>query len=656
MSESDSEQAGVPLIEDISDSDGPAPTSNGKRKRENDAPAESKRAAKRKKAKKPKDVQDDALDEEKGVNHAIAHMDSSLMADHIAQRTKRFRPDVSVVEAEDLHVPSSAILDTTSNTETRTTDKLPAFLEQFAGPRRSKKGSKLLNAPEAKGSPHTLIVAGGGLRAADLTRALRKFQTKDCMVAKLFAKHIKIKEAIETVKKTRIGVGVGTPQRIIDLLEDGALKPDCIERIVIDASHIDVKKRGILDMKETQVPLVQLLTRSDLKERFGTGEGKIDATAPPVLRPDTLPHTQQVAILMALFTVTTRIMALLHLMMAILLITTPGASALSKCAKGCYDSYSNSKKFHHQHESMQTLCDEDRVPAGLVEYCQVSCFTHGWDFNKDKKPCDYYGSSDAKASEDLKLRDATTVDTANSEAHVDPEIDLRRSTPVRDARQKRRASVLVNKVKVDLSGANADGKPAIADLPPRDNLAQLLDKRMPGDPHPIVNACGPPGETCAGKPGGGTPSKREAEDQGEAARLEASSVVKPGPTLVQRVASQRPAFTFQPTSCTTLGMPCGAGKVKERDAEGEQAASKRQVVSSVMDRSPGRVRSKKPSSHSKATDPDNPKPALCGYPGMTCGAGTGKTIKQRDASISTDTFVDDDGNVFEVEPESRPGA
>lgn len=171
---------------------------------------------------------------------------------------------------------ANAILDTTSNTETRTTDQLPGFLEQFAGPRRSKKGSKLVNAPEAKGSPHTLVVAAGGLRAADLTRALRKFQTKESMVAKLFAKHIKLKEAIETVKKMRMGVGVGTPQRIIDLLNDGALKADCIERIVIDASHIDMKKRGILDMKETEIPLVDLLTRADLKDRFGHGEGKIE--------------------------------------------------------------------------------------------------------------------------------------------------------------------------------------------------------------------------------------------------------------------------------------------------------------------------------------------------------------------------------------------
>lgn len=99
---------------------------------------------------------------------------------------------------------------------------MPDFLEKFSAPRRKKKkGPKLSDAPNEKGSPHSLVVAGAGLRAADLTRALRQFQTKDCMVAKLFAKHIKLQEAIDTAKKTRTGIGVGTPQRIIDLLENG---------------------------------------------------------------------------------------------------------------------------------------------------------------------------------------------------------------------------------------------------------------------------------------------------------------------------------------------------------------------------------------------------------------------------------------------------
>ncbi|KAI7143133.1 hypothetical protein KC352_g29231, partial [Hortaea werneckii] len=197
---------------------------------------------------------------------------------HLAQRTKRFQPNLSLVEAEDVHIPASAIRDASSWDQGRTTEKLPEFLEKFSGPRRkkSKKGQKLSDAPEAKGSPHTLVVAGAGLRAAELVRGLRKFQTKESLVAKLFAKHIKLGEAIETVKNSRIGIGVGTPQRIIDLLDNGALKLDNLERIVLDASHIDAKKRGVLDMQDTQPQVVKLLSRQELKERYGVEEGKVE--------------------------------------------------------------------------------------------------------------------------------------------------------------------------------------------------------------------------------------------------------------------------------------------------------------------------------------------------------------------------------------------
>lgn len=73
-----------------------------------------------------------------------------------------------------------------------------------------------------------------------------------------------------------MGIGVGTPQRVIDLLEDGALKVEGLERVVVDASHIDQKKRGVLDMKEVQVPLVKLLGREELRGRYGKGEGKVE--------------------------------------------------------------------------------------------------------------------------------------------------------------------------------------------------------------------------------------------------------------------------------------------------------------------------------------------------------------------------------------------
>ena len=66
----------------------------------------------------------------------------------------------------------------------------------------------------------------------------------------------------------RINIGVGTPQRIHDLLDEGALSVKHLKRIVVDASHVDQKKRGILDMRETQIPLVRLLSRPKFKERY----------------------------------------------------------------------------------------------------------------------------------------------------------------------------------------------------------------------------------------------------------------------------------------------------------------------------------------------------------------------------------------------------
>lgn len=60
---------------------------------------------------------------------------------------------------------ANTILDTTAYSAPRTTDNLPAFLERFA-----KNPTKLWSASKKNGAPHTIIVAGAGLRAADLAR------------------------------------------------------------------------------------------------------------------------------------------------------------------------------------------------------------------------------------------------------------------------------------------------------------------------------------------------------------------------------------------------------------------------------------------------------------------------------------------------------
>ena len=161
-----------------------------------------------------------------------------MLADHVAQRTKRFHNELSDMELEDMHIPcrttschttpctnrrpAHAIVDTTSWDKPRNLENLPAFIEQFKDERRSDKpGKTLSDAVKQKSTPHTIVIAASGIRAADLTRALRKFQTKESLIAKLFAKHIKLQEAIKMVKESKIGMGVGTPQRLIDLFDDG---------------------------------------------------------------------------------------------------------------------------------------------------------------------------------------------------------------------------------------------------------------------------------------------------------------------------------------------------------------------------------------------------------------------------------------------------
>ncbi|KAH6628550.1 U3-containing 90S pre-ribosomal complex subunit-domain containing protein [Chaetomium tenue] len=219
----------------------------------------------RKKQKKQKKVREDEgdLDVEAGLNRAFERMDGQLSADYIAQKTRRFGTDLSPVELSDLYISANHIKDSTSWEKPRSLENLPEFLEAFAG-----ESEKLDRAPKKNGSPHTLIVAGAGLRAADLVRAVRKFQKKDNSVAKLFAKHFKLEEQVSFLQKSRTGIAVGTPQRLIDLIENDALSLENLKRIVVDASHIDQKKRGIVDMRETMLPLAKLLCREALKERY----------------------------------------------------------------------------------------------------------------------------------------------------------------------------------------------------------------------------------------------------------------------------------------------------------------------------------------------------------------------------------------------------
>merc|ERR1712150_255097 len=110
------------------------------------------------------------------------------------------------------------------------------------------------------GSPLLLVICGSGLRAANLTRELRNF-SDGVQICKLFAKHIKLAEQIKFLKSRKTHIGIGTPNRIKALLDEGVLKLDQVKYFVVDWSFRDTKFRRIADIKEI---------RKDLYDMFST--------------------------------------------------------------------------------------------------------------------------------------------------------------------------------------------------------------------------------------------------------------------------------------------------------------------------------------------------------------------------------------------------
>lgn len=92
-----------PLLERLSASPEPKSTkeqlSSKKRKRSSKTEKTPKNIS-----KKHKSEDNEELDLEAGLNLVFSHMDAQLLADHVAQKTRRFENELSSVELEDKYI------------------------------------------------------------------------------------------------------------------------------------------------------------------------------------------------------------------------------------------------------------------------------------------------------------------------------------------------------------------------------------------------------------------------------------------------------------------------------------------------------------------------------------------------------------------------
>ncbi|GFN75457.1 protein cmss1 [Plakobranchus ocellatus] len=109
------------------------------------------------------------------------------------------------------------------------------------------------------GSPCILIVTSSAIRAVELNRLIKDFLDGKCKVAKLFAKHMKVKEQKKYLSQTNCQVGIGTPGRLLLLIKQGALQLESLTAVVLDWNWRDAKLKRLPDIPEVRQDLVQLL-------------------------------------------------------------------------------------------------------------------------------------------------------------------------------------------------------------------------------------------------------------------------------------------------------------------------------------------------------------------------------------------------------------
>lgn len=151
--------------------------------------------------------------------------------------------------------------------EKKTGEKAPC---PFAGtiaaavPSFRKKYCSASNDAEKFGCATVIIVCSGARRATQVISSISgKFK---CRIGKLFAKHFKLQEQIDTLTKNYYPIAVGTPNRLSKLIEYGALRLSLTTLILIDMG-VDSKGFTLLTIPEIKDDFADFLTGCVIAEK-----------------------------------------------------------------------------------------------------------------------------------------------------------------------------------------------------------------------------------------------------------------------------------------------------------------------------------------------------------------------------------------------------
>lgn len=115
---------------------------------------------------------------------------------------------------------------------------------------------KTLKKWKTKKSPGVIIICLSARRAVQV---LKEISPLNVRAAKLFAKHITIEDQVKQLQDAPFGIAVGTPHRILTLLQQDALSLEQTQSIVLD-TFVNDKKYSVYTLPDT-VPHTQELLK-----------------------------------------------------------------------------------------------------------------------------------------------------------------------------------------------------------------------------------------------------------------------------------------------------------------------------------------------------------------------------------------------------------
>ncbi|KAJ3097825.1 hypothetical protein HDU97_004522 [Phlyctochytrium planicorne] len=143
--------------------------------------------------------------------------------------------------------------------EDRSLDSLSSFVESGIAVTSSLISTMIVK----DNSKRVVVITMSAERAIEIIPRLKK----SIKVAKLFARHMKVKDQVEVLKKKDVSVCVGTPNRIAKVMELGALTADNISYVIFDGAA-DKKERTVFSMKELEPDVLSILKHCNSDQKI----------------------------------------------------------------------------------------------------------------------------------------------------------------------------------------------------------------------------------------------------------------------------------------------------------------------------------------------------------------------------------------------------